>query len=159
MFLALAAIPAGEAVRGDASPFVWQALANPHTVRSTTDSVLTVVMYAAFYLLGFVLPYWIITFILFVRRRNAARWNAVTIPLHHRRARLFACTGVQIMFLLFLRPIVYFIRGLPEDNWMLWPWMFGVALAAFFLYAAYSEFTHPQPSPRSDTQQPRRNER
>jgi hypothetical protein len=141
VLLVLAAIPAGDAIRGDASPFVWEALANPHTVRSNADRILAVLMYGAFYALGFVLPYWIITFALFVRRANAAGSASVHhLPLRYRHGRLFACIGSQILFVLFIRPIVFFFRGLPDDNWMLWPWMIGIALGAFFFYAAYHEF-------------------
>jgi hypothetical protein len=98
-------------------------------------------MYSAFYLLGFFAPYWVITFVLFIRRQNEAGYASVlSMPARDRAGRLLACLGTQILFLLFLRPIIYFMRGLPADDWKLWPWMLGVALGVCLLWAAYLEF-------------------
>jgi hypothetical protein len=143
VFLALAAIPLGDAVRGDASPFIWDALANDRTVQSNTGRIIAVAMYLAFYLVGFFAPYWVITFVLFIRRQNASGSGPVpAMPARDRAGRLLACLGTQILFLLFLRPIIYFMRGLPDDDWKLWPWMLGVVLGACLLWAAYLEFRH-----------------
>ena len=134
-------IPLGDAIRGDASPFVWEALANSRTVRSNADRILAILMYSAFYLLGFVIPYWVLTFVLFIRRQNAAGNQALApLSVNHRAGRLLACLGFQILFLLFLRPIVYFVRGLPSDDWKLWPWMIGVALAVYLVWTGYLRF-------------------
>jgi hypothetical protein len=47
------------------------------------------------------------------------------------------------LFLLFLEPILAFVRAVPSDIWNGWFLLLGLAVAGFSIFSAYVELTRP----------------
>lgn len=141
--LAAGAMVLGDSVRGSASPWLWRELRNPRHVPDRRDVIVATAMYGAFYLLGFFVPYWLTTFVLFMGRFDPARGAAETpvISAVHRTGRLFVSLAGLVIYLVFLEPVVAFLRAVPWDVWNGWLLILGIALAGFFAFAAYAVFT------------------
>lgn len=141
VLILLAASMGGSIVRGEDSPWVWEGLKNGHYAPSFANQVVGVVWYLAFYSMGFFLPYWLTTFVLFLWRRRAAGSNEVPpMPVNHRSGRLFLSLSTLVLFLLLLDSLVAFARALPTEAWNGWLLISGLATAAFFAYLAYLAF-------------------
>ena len=136
---------AGDIVRGESSSWVWDELNKTHVARSSADLVLNVAWYLAFYSLGFFVPYWLTTLVLFLRRERASTAET-TMTLNQRVGRLLLSLSSLILFLLLQESLIAFIRALATEQWNGWMLVFGVASAAFLAYLAFSAFKRPNGS-------------
>ncbi|MBZ5666740.1 MAG: hypothetical protein LAO30_19320 [Acidobacteriia bacterium] len=137
----LAVSAAGSIVRGEWSPWIWEELESRHVAPSFADQLVTVLWYVAFYSVGFLIPYWLTTFVLFMARHHAAGLNEVPpMPINHRSGRLFLSLSTLVLFLLLMDSIVAFVRALPTEEWNGWLLISGLATAALFAYLAYLAF-------------------
>jgi hypothetical protein len=139
----LAVIPAGEIMRGDMKIWLWQEIVNQSRCPTLADQIICVCSYAAFYSMGFFIPFWVTTFILFLIRQNSHKTDiAPSIPQNQRVARIFISLSILILYLCFLESIVAFIRTISNG----WLSILGLGLAAFFAYAAYIGFRSKKPN-------------
>jgi len=145
ILILIAAPTTGFVVRGEWSPWVWEELKNQLVSPTLVNQIFTDVFYAAFYLMGFFLPYWVITFVLFLRRaRSATSEDVDSITTDDRAGRLFLSLSMLILYLLLLKSILAFIRALPTDEWNGWLLILGIAMSAILGVVAYQAFKKPQ---------------
>lgn len=137
VFLVLVVIPLGDVMRGTSSPWVWRELSNHRHVTGPVDATLAILMYSAFYSLGFVLPYVLASVFSFARRLGSAQHEGVPdVRPDQRSARLYFSAATLVLYLLFLDSIVAFVRNLPTDVWNGWLLILGLALAGCLFYCA-----------------------
>ncbi|MGE5496484.1 MAG: hypothetical protein ACM3Q2_00315 [Syntrophothermus sp.] len=134
----------GSVVRNESSPWVWEELKNKLLVPTIIDKILLVSAYIAFYLMGFLIPYWVTTFILFIRRRSLSKSEYIK-PISQREynGRLFLSLSMLVIYLFLMKSILAFIKALPIDVWNGWLLIIGLAVSAFFAFAALNEFRAP----------------
>lgn len=136
-----ATIVAGSVFRREVNPWVWAELQHSRAPGSLVEAGLTIFVYGCFYSMGFLLPYWVITFLLFLQRH--AKFRTPTpppMPLDHRAGRLLAAGGCQVLFVLLLESIMSFFRALPSEIWNGWFLIMGLASAGYLLAGSYFAF-------------------
>ena len=140
LWLVLWAYISGEIVRIEASPWLWEALRNKQTVRSFVDQVIVVFSYSAFYLTGFLFPYWLTSIYLFWRRSEAGGSGYPgSLSDNQRFGRFCLSLSTLLLFLIFLEPIVTFVNRVCYDTWNGWM-LLGLAMAVLFASLAYLAF-------------------
>ena len=126
-----------EVVRGDASPWAWVEL-NRRAAEGAAGMAVGILWYAACYSLGFAVPYWLISFVAFLRRQKATgNFAPPLMPPQHRRAVVLLSLGFQVLFLLFFKSVIGFFRATPTHEWNGWLLILGLALAGLLMVAAY----------------------
>jgi hypothetical protein len=146
--ICLGVVAAGSVVRGESSPWLWVELKTGQDARPLADQIVTVACYLSFYSMGFLIPYLLTTFALFIRRQQLSGLSPVPpMPASHRRGRLFLSLSTLTLFLLMLDSIVAFVRALPTGEWNGWLLIGGLGTAGLLAYLAYLEFTRPDDRP------------
>ena len=130
-----AAMIGGSVFRGEMSPWVWTQFGVDARRHGTGDALFGVLLYLAFYSMGFVIPWSALSFATWSRYVNQVRKVRGVSMSGVRTGVLLASVGCLVAFVVLLESEIAFLRNLPTEVWNGWGLILWLAASVYLLLA------------------------
>jgi hypothetical protein len=138
VLLCASAVIAGEVVRGEVSPWIWEQIRADVARPDRSSAWVDLALYLAFYASGFIIPYYLLLFAVWLRYVNNKPENELLSNKSIRAGIGLASVGCFLGFMLFLKAEGAFLRNLPSQVWNGWLLILGLGTSALLFFAGVS---------------------
>jgi hypothetical protein len=135
VLLLSAAMIGGSVVRGEMSPWAWTQFGVDARRHGTGDALFGVLLYLAFYSMGYLIPWSVLSFATWSRYVNQTPKVRGVSMSRVRAGVLLSSAGCFVAFIVLLESEIAFLRSLPTELWNGWGLILASAASAFLLLA------------------------